>query len=211
MLGCFLSVTLASVSCIVKGYCRTQVCPDQRMRRFKARRQLRQEQGGEEKPMARQLDHTRFAFPINAGALQRSAQYPGTKDWVEAEVAAKLFRCLCNTIRVMHLRPSCEPYRLRLPHKREDQAMDEQGGSVRCCFLMVCILQLEHVACILDQSMLETASGAEKGPVPLAGELNPSQGSFHADIWAARSRPQSVTGIEELKHRASIQCTGGKP
>ena len=129
MLGCFLSVTLASVSCIVKGYCRTQVCPDQRMRRFKARRQLRQEQGGEEKPMARQLDHTRFAFPINAGALQRSAQYPGTIYWVEAEVAAKLFRCLCNTIRVMHLRPSCEPYRLRLPHKRADQTIDEQGVS----------------------------------------------------------------------------------
>jgi hypothetical protein len=161
--------------------------------------------------MARQLDRTYLACPIHAGALERPAQHHGTIDRIETEVAVKFFRCLCNTIRVMHLRPSREPYRLGLPVKHTDQAIDKQGGSVRRSLLMVRVLPCKHMSGILDQSMLEPASGADKGPVPLAGELNPPQSAFHADVWAARGRPQRIEGIEELVHGVRTQRAGGKP
>ena len=77
--------------------------------------------------MARQLDHSRLSFPINTGALKRPVQNKCAIGRIETEAAAKLFRCLFNAIRLMNFRPSHEPNRLRLPHERAGQAIDEQG------------------------------------------------------------------------------------
>ena len=76
---------------------------------------------------------------------------------------------------------------------------------------MIRILLLEHVACILYQSMLKATSASEKGSASLAGELNPTQGSFHAEVRATRGRPKRVEGIEELRRSARTQFAGRKP
>jgi hypothetical protein len=124
--------------------------------------------------MGRQLDHSYLSFLIHSGTLKRSAQDPFSVDRIEAEVTAKLFRCLLTAVCLVHPRSSRQPYSPGLPYQRADQAIDEQGGGVGPELFMFSVLQLEHVSGILYQSMLKPASGADKGSPVLAGELNPA-------------------------------------
>jgi len=111
---------------------------------------------------------------INSRAAERSTQHLRSVDRIETEVAAKLLRCLFPAIRSVYLRPFRESYRLGLPYQRADQAVDEGDWGVRCDFFMVRILQLADVSGILYQSMLEPASGANKGSPLLTGKANPA-------------------------------------
>ena len=124
--------------------------------------------------MVRQLYHTRLSFLIHSSASKRSAQDPFSVGGIEAEATAKLFRGLLTAVRLVHLCPFRQPYRLCLPDERADQAVDERGCGVWCRLLMVRVLHFADVTGILYQSMLEAASGADKGfPMP-TGELNPT-------------------------------------
>jgi hypothetical protein len=139
--------------------------------------------------MVRQLYYAHLSFLINSCASEWSAQNKCSVGWIEAEVTVKLFRCLLTAIRLVRLRPFRKPYRLCLPYERADQAVNEWGRGVRCRLLMVRILQFADVSGILYQSMLEAASGADKGSSLLSGKVNPAQGSFHAHVRTAWSCP----------------------
>src|SRR5215475_13932849 len=76
---------------------------------------------------------------------------------------------------------------------------------------MVCLREVENIARILNQSMLEAASGAEERPSLLSGKTNPAQGSLHAAVGATRGTPQRIARLKDSCHSPLSEFRGGKP
>jgi hypothetical protein len=57
---------------------------------------------------------------------------------------------------------------------------------------MLGILETQYMARILDQSMLETASGADERPALLTCESDSPQRAIHAFVRAGWSTPQGI-------------------
>lgn len=81
---------------------------------------------------------------------------------------------------------------LRLTHQRAAQFVDDQVRAVRVGLSMFGLLNSQGIASILYQSILKTASGAQKRPSIFAAVLNSSQRTVLAFIGAARRPPESV-------------------
>ena len=82
----------------------------------------------------------------------------------------------------MYQGPWHERYRLRGPNQGAGQLINHQARSLWSGFFMFSVLDPKDVARILDQSMLKTASRAEKGPVRFTRPLNGLERSAHAFV-----------------------------
>ena len=139
-------------------------CPYQRMRFGFARRGLGQKQHGRVKRMTVKLDGPDIAVVVRSRHLQFASEQPVPERGVETEVALEPFVRGILTIRVRYDRSGNETDGLLTADQRARKAVDQQRGGIgiglfECGFLEAC-----GVSRILHQSMLESASGADKGP-----------------------------------------------
>jgi hypothetical protein len=112
--------------------------------------------------------------------------------WIQTVVTAEFLNYFFFPI---YLAGKCvwhDLYRLRLANKRAGQFADYQVWRVRGGFFVLCIVDPQHISCILYQSMLKASSGSHKGPAVFTAESNGLQCPVHAFVRAARSTPKSV-------------------
>lgn len=135
--------------------------------------------------MIRQLHDVRIAVGIHSRDPQGAALEPIAEGLVEAEIAGKLF---LDDAPAVYLEGAGAGENLNGPRDARQRALEpaDQGrGRVRRAFLMVCIGDSQNMARILYQSMLESASGGEKGPVGFPGKPDGIERPRHAAVRAA--------------------------
>ena len=155
------------------------------MRRARLRPHLWQIKGRHVETMSRQLDGAQFAILVVADKLELAATEIGFKGGVEAVVTEEIFRSFALTVDSSYLRIGYKLDRLHLADQRTGKFANQQGSRIRRRFLVVGIQNAENIACILYQSMLETASGAKEGNVGFPGKTDGIECAFHAEIGAA--------------------------
>jgi amidase len=102
--------------------------------------------------------------------------------------------------------------------QRDASAHFHHGARKRCDDDVVCIRirfgvvrarNAEHVACVLDDCVLEAAARAEKGTVAFAREADRAERAIHVAVRTRRHAPQSMHVSDDL--RSVGELVGGEP
>jgi hypothetical protein len=131
--------------------------------------------------------------------------------WIETIVTRKLLRHCGLPIRPMRLGPWQECYRLGGANQGAGQLANDQSRGLWGRFFVLSILNREHVARILDQSMLKPSSGTDEGPALFARELDRLQCALHAFVRTGWRTPQGVKLLQHGLTACMIQGRSGQP
>jgi hypothetical protein len=85
--------------------------------------------------------------------------------WVQPKVAVVLLRDLVLSVEASSTRTRLQSDAHSPADERTRQRRDEQFGGIWIVLPMLCILEAERVACVLDDDMLEPAAGPNERPV----------------------------------------------
>lgn len=162
------------------------------MRPGSAGRKLWEKQGGNKEAVCGELDQSHFSRRISADDLEPSMANMLVIRWVEPIVTCELLRHRCRPIRLMRQGPWQERDCLGCPNQGAGQLANHQARGLWGSFFVFRILDGEHIARILDQSMLKPASGAKEGPALFTRELNGLQRALHALVRTGGCAPQGV-------------------
>jgi hypothetical protein len=69
---------------------------------------------------------------------------------------------------------------------------DDGGCGVGIGFFVVGFANVQDVAGVFDEGVLEAAAGAEEGNILFAGETNGGEGAVHIGVWAAGDAPEGA-------------------
>jgi len=142
-----------------------------------------------------QLQNSHILIGIDAGNYQVAFDQMVPIFFVETITALKPLNGGFRSICLMGERVRSKLNSLRLTHQRAAQFVDDQVRAVRVGLSMFSLLDSQNIASILYQSILKTASGAQKRPSIFAAVLNGSQRAVLAFIGAARRTPESVVSF----------------
>ena len=109
------------------------------------------------------------ALFVGAGDTETGCLQPWTVLRVETEVAVEVLLHFARAVqrRCARTRHQFDP--VRLTDQRACQRGNDEGVAVRGRLGMVGGCQPKNVPCVLDQYVLEAASGADEGDTMLAG------------------------------------------
>ena len=113
--------------------------------------------------MAPKLGYPHVAFVVLASDHQVVAEEPVAVQGVQTEAAQKLFGGLVSCVGLVGSGARDDEDRLFGAPERAGQPGDDERRRARRAFLVVGAGQSGYIACMLYQSMLKAASGAEEG------------------------------------------------
>ena len=142
--------------------------------------------------MLDQLQYSHIPIGIGAGKYQVASGQMVPIFFVETITALKPLNGEFRSISLMGQRVRSNLNSLRFIHQRAAQFVDDQVRAVRVGLSMFSLLNSQGIASILYQSILKTASGAQKRPSIFAAVLNGLQRTVLTFIGAARRPPESV-------------------
>ena len=142
--------------------------------------------------MLDQLQNSHIPIGIDTGNYQVTFGQMVPIFFVETIAALKPLNGGFRSISLMGERVRSNLNSLRLTHQRAAQFVDDQVRAIRVGLSMFNLLNSQGIASILYQSILKTASGAQKRPSIFAAVLNGSQHTVLAFIGAARRPPETV-------------------
>jgi hypothetical protein len=152
------------------------------MRPGRAGRKLWEKQGGNKEAVGGELDQAHFSRGISPGDLEPPLADVLVIHWIETVITRKLLRHFCCPIRSIRQGLWQECDRLGGANEGTGQLANHQSRGFWGSFFVFSILDREHIARILNQSMLKPASGPEEGPALFTRELNSLQRALHAFV-----------------------------
>jgi hypothetical protein len=157
--------------------------------------------------MCGELDQSHFARRISPDDVELSMAQVLMIHGVEPIITRELLQHRGLPIRLMRQGPWQERDGLGCPHQGTGQLADHQVRGLWGRFFVFRIRDGEHMARILDQSMLKPASGAQEGPALFPRELNGVQRALHAVVRTAWCTPQ---GIKALQCGLTVRLSEGR-
>jgi hypothetical protein len=162
------------------------------MRFPRLRDRLRHVKSRNEERMAGEFrDARRTIFTVTRYA-EGSASDSIFKCRIHAVVAGEPFNRLVPAVNLMSVAASRDADGLPLPDERAIQFADQLQRRIRRRLFVIGVGKAQSVAGILYQSMLKSASGAEKRHASFAGKSDRLQHAIHAAIWTAGTGPDRV-------------------
>ena len=116
--------------------------------------------------------------------------------WIEAVVTCELLRHCCCPIRPICQGPWHDHDRLGSANQRAGQFTNHQALGLWGSFFVFRIVDRQHIARILDQSMLKPSSGADERPALCTRELDGLQGALHTFVRTGWRTPQGVKALQ---------------
>ncbi len=98
---------------------------------------------------------------------------------------------------------------LRLPGQRTGERRDDERLGIGARLGVLRRGQPQDVACVLDQYVLEAASGADEWNAALPSHANGAQHAVHALVGAGRSDPEA--GVSRREQVGRGHGVGGNP
>ena len=142
--------------------------------------------------MLDQLQYSHILIGIDAGYYQVAFGQRVPIFFVETITALKPLNGGFRSIGLMGQRVRSNLNFSQLTHQRAAQFIDDLVRAIRVGLCMFGLLNSQDIASILYQSILKTASGAQKRPFIFAAVLNGSQRTVLAFIGASRRTPESI-------------------
>ena len=139
--------------------------------------------------MIGELHDPGFSFRIDACDAELSLIDFVSEYRIEAIVAEELLHDFLLPVSPMGNGVLRYPYFLSFTDKGASQLADKKCRCPGRRFFVLCILNSQHVARILYQSMLKAPSGSNKRPSHLTSEPDPLERSVHAFVRAAWRTP----------------------
>lgn len=166
------------------------------MRPLGRRTHLWQKKGGQKKGMRAQFNHSYLAVGVSADHAQFAVVKLCLVVRIEAIVTGKFLRHSCLTIDLMGQCVWQQRDNLGCAHQRTGQTTDEQCGRSGRRFFMLGLGDPQDMAGILYQSMLKSASGADKGSSLFTRKLDRLERTLHTLVGTARGTPQGIAWLE---------------
>lgn len=171
---------------------------------------MRDEQGGHEEGVRPEFDDPHVAFAVFPRDHQVVAEESVAVPGVQTKVAQELLGAPVSSVGLVGAGARDEEDRLFGAPERAGQPGDDERRCVRRAFLVVGAGQPGDVACMLYQSMLKAASGAEEGPVPLSREADGGQSPLLALVGSTGCE-DAVILLQHCEARIRVERGGGDP
>src|SRR5436309_12126689 len=168
------------------------------MGRSRSRAGLRQEQGGDEEGVLRELDDPDLALRAHAAHPKAARLELQPILRVHPVVAVVGLDGLGHAVEPRGARAWDEDDPLRLPHERARQRRDDESRGVGARLSVVGVSVPEDVARELDDRVLEATSGADQRDSALARVAHGGEGAVHAAVRARRRDPDAVVRGQTL-------------
>lgn len=151
-----------------------------------------EEKSRQKKPVTGNFYNTHITVHINASYFQCSFFHLLAEGWIQTIIAVESLFYFHFLVGPVSQGIRYKPDVLSLAHKRTGKQADQQCGSGGIGLFVVGILNVENISGILYQSMLETASSAQKGDASFTGKPDGIQRANHALVRTARRAPEGM-------------------
>src|SRR5581483_8070312 len=182
---------------------------------------LRLKQGGDEEPVSGRFDGSNLAFCSSCHNRQPSLQKGRFKLGIDLVVAEELLGYDVLFVEGMQVgsRPQPNPGNGAGKLRGAGSAIGDGAGHRRdhnvlrtgVVFRGIGVLEAQHIARTLYQSVLKAASSAHERPVAAAGKLNPAQHAVETLVRTACSGPESIERLELAVYLGTGERPGGDP
>ena len=147
--------------------------------------------------MARQLEHPHLALGVGSRDAQRAAREQRHTLRIHPEVAVVLLDRCRRSVDARHAGAGRE----RQPHlpagQRAGERRDEEARGIRIVLGVLRVAEAEHVACVLEHHVLESAACAQARHTALARRADRPECELEVLVGAAGGDPHGVEALEE--------------